>query len=151
MKGSGNGPAREGGARRVLRRWAWAVWTAFVVFVSVVPADWLLSAAPRQSWSALASAAHFLEYLVLTALLSWRLGAVPENASRQDESAGRPAGTVVARASLYAMLVAVAVELVQWPLSYRSFDLLDLAADAAGVAVAATAYLLVVRPRVGPP
>jgi hypothetical protein len=131
----------------MLRRWAWAGWTAFVVFASVVPADWLLRAAPRQSWSALASAAHFLEYLVLTALLSWRLGAI---ASWPDASDGRQVGKVVARASLYAMLVAVAVELVQWPLSYRSFDPLDLAADAAGVAVAATAYLLI-SGRAAPP
>jgi VanZ family protein len=154
---TGDDPARAPGRRapgrrapRALRRWAWAGWTTFVVVVSVVPADWLLRAAPRQSWSALASAAHFVEYLVLAALLAWRLGDADAGASRQGSPAGVPAGKVAAQASLYALLVAVAVELVQWPLSYRSFDPLDLAADAGGIAVAAAAYLVAARRREAP-
>jgi hypothetical protein len=145
-----------------LRRWGWLAWATLIVAVSVVPADWLLGAAPRQAWSALASAAHFLELLVLTGLLLWRdndRGAVdsigraaaaqrdPAAAARTrtvgpiEKCAPRPAANLVS-AVLTAAMVAVAVELVQWPLPYRSLDPLDLAADGGGIAVATAAFLI---------
>jgi hypothetical protein len=125
----------------LVRRWAWAAWAALVVVVSVVPAGWLLGAAPRQAWSALAAVAHLLEFLVLMALLLWSVVGASGRSPAQQASAG----AVVARAAVAAAAIALAVELLQWPLPYRSFDPLDLLADAGGIAVAAAGFAVARR------
>lgn len=130
---------RRAASAHAVRRWAWAAWTAAIVIVSIVPAGWLLGAAPQQAWSALAGAAHFLEFLALMALLSWS-GA---GGSGRSPAPRASTGVLVARAALGALAVAVAVELLQWPLPYRSFDPLDLLADAGGIAVAAAGFAVV--------
>jgi VanZ family protein len=128
-----------------VRRWAWLAWTIVILVASAVPAGWLLGAAPRESWSAISSAAHFLEFLFLTALLLWSLSRDRDEGERQIGTAG-----AVWRAALGAFAVALAVELIQWPLPYRSFDPLDLLADAGGIAVAAAAFSALERRRVSP-
>lgn len=114
-------------SRRWSPWWHWApwLWAVVVVIVSVVPAEWLLGAAPEQSWSVLASLAHALELAVLAGLLVWKGG--------REQRTPRPSVAVLVRAAATSMVLAVLVEAVQWPLPYRSFDGLDLAADAAGI------------------
>lgn len=107
------------------RHWAPWLWTVVIVIVSVVPAEWLLEAAPERSWSVLASLAHALEFAVLAGLLVWRGGAARTTAW--------PSVAVLLRAGATALVLALLIEAVQWPLPYRSFDGRDLAADAAGV------------------
>jgi len=101
------------------------VWTAVIVVVSVVPAEWLLGVAPERSWSVLASGAHALEFAVLAGLLVWR-------GCADRATVGPPAG-VLLRAGATALFLALLIEIVQWPLPYRSFDGRDLAADGAGI------------------
>jgi VanZ family protein len=128
-----------------VRRWAWLAWTFVVLVASALPASWLLGVAPRESWSALSSVAHILEFLLLAALLLWSL-------SREQDDGVRRYGTgaTVWRAILGAFMVALAVELMQWPLPYRSFDPLDLLADAGGIAAAVAAFSVLERRSVSP-
>lgn len=126
-----------GGALDVLR-WAWAVCAAVILVGAVLPADWLLGVAPRDSWSWVSTLIHGAEFAVLTALLAWRL--IP--AAR---SGGESVATAVAGACVAAFGLGILVELLQYPLPYRSFELWDLAADAAGVAFAAVAVTLAAR------
>jgi len=166
-------PARgRGRLFRPAEKWGWAAWTVVIVFVSVVPAEWLFGPAPRQAWSALASAAHFLEYLVLTLLLLWfaaarrrdtaaaaggaasgsRGGREPAREAVAGKTpAGRTnapgAGVPVVLAVAASLAIAGVVELVQWPLPYRSFDPIDLLTDAAGAGVAAACFVAVGRLR----
>jgi VanZ family protein len=128
-----------------VRRWAWLVWTIVILVASALPAGWLLGVAPRESWSVLSSAAHFLEFLVLAALLLWSLGLEQREGVRRYGTGG-----VVWRAGVGAFVVAVTVEFMQWPLSYRSFDPLDLLADAGGIAVAVAAFIVLERRAVSP-
>jgi VanZ family protein len=121
------------------RRWGWAVCAAAIVVGAVLPAEWLLGVAPRTSWSLLATLAHGLEFALLTALLAWRL--LPPEPSRRASSAA------VAVAVAAALALAAAIESLQYPLPYRSFELWDLVADAVGVACAALAVSLVARRR----
>jgi len=107
------------------RHWTPWLWTAVIVIVSVVPAEWLLGAAPERSWSVLASLAHAFEFAILAGLIVWREGAAQTKAW--------PSAVVLLRAGATALLLALLIEVVQWPLPYRSFDGRDLAADAAGI------------------
>lgn len=123
---------------RPTRLWsaAAAVWAALILVFSVLPAEWLLGAAPRETWSALASAAHVLEFAVLAALLDLRQAWRP---------AMRGGGRRVLGVLGFAGLLAVAVEFVQWPLPYRSFDWTDLVADAVGIGFGLAVSRLVLR------
>jgi VanZ like family len=106
------------GAGASLGRWlarrAWLPWGAAILFLSVAPPGWILGAVPRGGWSLASSAGHVCEFGLL-ALLVWL---------------ALPAG-VSGVASLAFGLV---IELVQWPIPYRSFDLWDWVADAGGIA-----------------
>jgi hypothetical protein len=105
-----------------LVHWAWVAWAAAILFLSAVPPGWILEAVPRTGWSLAATAGHVAEFGLFT-LLVWlalpAIGSVPRRA------------VVSGAVSLAFGLV---IELVQWPIPYRSFDLLDWAADAAGTA-----------------
>lgn len=120
-----------------VRDWAWALWAVLVLAVSVVPAEWLLGAAPRGAWSVLSSAAHAIEFCVLTVLLFWRSSVQPKPA--------RKLGSGVLCCAGAAFALAVVVEAVQWLLPYRSFEARDLAADAAGIAAALAFSCLIFR------
>jgi len=122
------------------RRWGWAVWGVAILAGAVLPPEWLLGAAPRDSWSALATAAHALEFALLAALLVWRLTPQPAPAV--------PTAGAVALACAAAAAAAVVVELLQRPLPYRSFDVWDLVADAAGIGVGAAIVSVAYRRRV---
>lgn len=110
--------------RGKLARQAWLPWTAVILFLSTVPPGWILGAVPRSGWSLASTAGHVGEF-GLFALFLWL--ALPPS-----DSAGRRA-VVSGAVSLTFGLV---IELVQWPIPYRSFDLRDWAADAGGTAAA---------------
>ena len=101
---------------------AWLVWGAAILFFSVAPPGWILGAVPRSGWSLASSAGHVFEF-GLFALLFWL--ALP---------AGHMAGRRYVLSAAAALAFGLAIELIQWPIPYRSFDLLDWAADAAGIA-----------------
>jgi VanZ family protein len=102
---------------------AWLAWGVAIVFFSVAPPGWILGAVPRSGWSFASSAGHVFEF-GLFALLVWlALPARQSVARRVAVSAG------------VSLAFGLAIELIQLPIPYRSFDLLDWAADAAGIAV----------------
>lgn len=103
---------------------AWLAWGAAILFLSVAPPGWILGAVPRSGWSFASSAGHVFEF-GLFALLFWL--ALP---------AEHTAGRRYALSATAALAFGLAIELIQWPIPYRSFDLLDWAADAAGIAAA---------------
>ena len=113
--------AGAGLARRAAGR-AWLVWGAAILFLSVAPPGWILGAVPRSGWSFASSAGHVFEF-GLFAFLVWL--APP---------AGYPLGRRYALSGAAALAFGLTIEVIQLPIPYRSFDLLDWAADAAGIA-----------------
>jgi VanZ family protein len=107
--------------RSAVRR-AWLLWGAAILFFSVAPPGWILGAVPRSGWSFASSAGHVFEF-GLFALLFWL--SLP---------AGHTAVRRAAESAVVSLAFGLAIELIQLPISYRSFDLLDWAADAAGIA-----------------
>jgi len=105
-----------------LARRAWLPWTVAILFLSVAPPGWILGAVPRSGWSLASTAGHVFEF-GLFALFVWL--ALPS-----DGSGGRRAAISGAVSLAFGLLI----ELVQWPIPYRSFDLRDWAADAGGIA-----------------
>ena len=114
--------ADAGPLSRVAVHRAWLVWGAAILFFSVAPPGWILGAVPRSGWSFASSAGHVFEF-GLFALLFWLA-----------LSAGHAAGRRYALSAAVSLAFGLAIELIQWPIPYRSFDLLDWAADAAGIA-----------------
>ena len=108
-------------ARRAIRR-AWLLWGAAILFLSVAPPGWILGAVPRSGWSFASSAGHVFEFGLFT-LLVWP--ALP---------AGYLPGRRYALSAAAALAFGLSIEVIQLPIPYRSFDLLDWAADAAGIA-----------------
>jgi VanZ family protein len=87
----------------------------------VGPPGWILATVPRSGWSLASSAGHVFEF-GLFALLVWL--ALP---------AGRSAAGRIAVSAAAALAFGLAIELIQLPIPYRSFDLRDWAADAVGI------------------
>jgi hypothetical protein len=113
--------AGAGLAHRAVRR-AWLLWGAAILFLSVAPPGWILGVVPRSGWSFASSAGHVFEF-GLFALLVWP--ALP---------AEYPPARRYALSAAAALAFGLTIELIQLPIPYRSFDLLDWAADAAGIA-----------------
>ena len=112
-----------------LRMYGWPAWGAVVLFFSTAPAGWILGAAPPSTWSWLSALGHVVESGVFAALLAWSGAAWTRGRAR------------LLRIALVGLAFGLAVELIQLPIPYRSFDLRDWAADAAGIA----AVLVLVR------
>ena len=107
----------------VVRR-GWLVWAPVILVVSVVPVAWVFGATPRATWSLSGDLGHFFEFGLFAALVAL---------SRER--------TVGLRVALLAGAVAAAaygaaIELVQWPIPYRTCDPRDFAVDVLGVACA---------------
>jgi VanZ family protein len=111
-------------ARSRLKAYAWLAWGAAVLFISTAPAGWILGLAPHASWSLLSAFGHAFEFGLFVALLA-RWGP-PWTGGRWG----------LVWAACVALAFGLAVELIQLPIPYRSFDLRDWAADAAGIAAA---------------
>ena len=113
----------------------WAVWAAVVFVAAVVPVRWVFGFAPSSEWSWMSGLAHFAEFAVFTALV------VAASSTRRGWR--RALLTGVAAGVGYGLLI----EVVQYPLPYRSADPRDFALDVCGVAAAALLLSLVRRAR----
>ena len=113
---------------RLLSRLCLAVWIALILLGSLLPRVPPADAVAR--FPGAAYAAHAVAYAVLCCLAAWalRLGDWRR----------------LLAAALGASLLGLALECIQ-PLTGRAFDLVDLAANAAGVAVGLAGTLLVRR------
>ena len=122
-------------AEFIVRR-GWIVWALVILLVSVVPVGWIFGFTPHGGWSLQGNIGHVFEFGFLAVLVAVaRARAVPA-------SAGLLAG------ALAGIGYGVAVELIQWPIPYRSADPRDVALDVAGV-TCALALLWAVRRRRG--
>jgi hypothetical protein len=106
-------------------RSGWAVWAAVVFAAAVVPVGWVFGFAPSSDWSWMAGSGHFAEFAVFAALVvvAWNWG--------HGWGQGLLVGVIAGLG--YGLLI----EIVQYPLPYRSADPRDFALDACGVAAAA--------------
>jgi len=120
----------------LLARRGWLLWGPVILFVSVVPVGWIFGFEPRTTWSVSGNLGHFFEFglfAVLVALARER---------------ARPGSTGIAVGAAAAIGYGLAIELIQWPIPYRSADPRDFAVDVLGVA-SALAILWYVRRRRG--
>jgi VanZ family protein len=130
--GTGDGGATRGvaaaGRTAAVTRFAvrrgWLVWAPVILVVSVVPVAWVFGAAPRDTWSLSGELGHFFEFGLFAALV----------ALSRERAAGLRAALLAGAAA--AVAYGAAIELVQWPIPYRSCDPRDLAVDVLGVACA---------------
>lgn len=110
---------------RLARRLTLA-WAAVIFVLSVLPTHAVLSSTVGDGETLATQAGHFVEFAVLAALAaSWL------TARGEDAAAPRPAKiwwSVLVAAVCYGAVI----EVVQIPLTYRSAQLSDLVADAAG-------------------
>lgn len=114
-------PARGGRRDRVVAQ-GWAVWGVVILVGAVLPIAEIFGWTRTEAWSPVASAVHFVEFVVFAALVAaaWH-HAVPG-------SGGYVAATIAGLA------YGLATELLQWPIPYRDADPRDYLADVAGVA-----------------
>ncbi len=118
----------------LIARRGWIVWAPVILFVSVVPVGWVFGLTPHAGWSLQGNVGHVFEFGLFAVLVALaRARAVPG-------SSGMLAGAVAA------IGYGVAIELIQWPIPYRTADPRDAALDVVGVTVA-LALLWVVRRR----
>ena len=133
--GSAVASGRKAAVMRFVVRRGWLAWAPVILVVSVVPVAWVFGAAPRSTWSLSGELGHFFEFGLFAVLVAL---------SRERAVGLRPALLAGAAA---AVAYGAAIELVQWPIPYRSGDPRDLAVDVLGVACACA----VVWRRVAPP
>ncbi len=113
----------------------WALWAVIVFVASVVPVNWVFGFASSNDWSWMAGLAHFSEFAIFAVLVSlaWSRGHEWRRALLLGVAAGIGYGFVI--------------EVVQFPLPYRSADPRDFALDVCGVATAALLLSLARRVR----
>jgi len=128
---SGAGGTR---ASDLVARRGWMVWAPVILLVSVVPVSWVFGFTPHAGWSLSGNIGHVFEFGLFAVLVALaRARAVPG-------STGLLAG------ALAGVGYGVAIELIQWPIPYRSADPRDAALDVVGV-TCALALLWAVRRR----
>ena len=103
----------------------WALWAAVVFVASVVPVAWVFGLTGDEAWSWMSGLAHFAEFAIFTALVAVSL--------RRRHGWTEVLALGVAAGLGYGLLI----EVVQYPLPYRSADVRDFALDVCGVATAA--------------
>jgi len=108
----------------LLARRGWLAWAPVILFVSVVPVGWIFGFTPRASWSLSGDLGHFFEFGLFAVLVAL---------SRRRAVAGSTGLLVGAAAGIG---YGLAIELMQWPIPYRSADPRDFAIDVVGVACA---------------
>jgi VanZ family protein len=116
--------ARKAAVTSFVARRGWLVWAPVILVVSVVPVAWVFGATPRATWSLSGELGHFFEFGLFAALVAL---------SRERAHDLRAALLVGAAA---AIAYGAAIELLQWPIPYRSCDPRDFAVDVLGVACA---------------
>jgi len=108
----------------LLARRGWLLWAAVILFVSVVPVGWIFGFEPRARWSLSGNLGHFFEFGLFAVLVAL--------ARRRS----RPGSSGIAFGAAAAIGYGLAIELIQWPIPYRSADPRDFAVDVVGVACA---------------
>jgi VanZ family protein len=116
------------------RAWAFAasVWALAIVVFGVIPTHEALAATVGHEENFVASLGHFIEYAVFAVLLVLAFGG--------RRVAVRP----FALAAAVAVALGWGIELVQWPLPYRDFQVSDGIVDMAGVAAGLAAFSVAV-------
>jgi len=120
----------------LIARRGWLAWAPVILLVSVVPVEWVFGFAPRASWSLSGDLGHFFEFGLFAVLVAL---------ARSRAVTGTPRLLVGAAAGIG---YGLAIELIQWPIPYRSADPRDFAVDVVGV-TCALALLWYVRRRRG--
>jgi VanZ like family len=133
--GAAGRPAGRGAALGdlVVRR-GWIVWAAVILFVSVVPVGWIFGLTPHAGWSLQGNLGHVFEFGLFAVLVALA------------HARAVPGSTGVLAGAAAAIGYGVAIELIQWPIPYRSADPRDAALDVVGV-TGALALLWFVRRR----
>jgi VanZ family protein len=116
--------ARTAAATSFIVRRGWLVWAPVILIVSVVPVAWVFGATPRATWSLWGELGHFFEFGLFAALV----------ALSRERAGGLRAALLAGGAA--AVAYGAAIELLQWPIPYRSCDPRDFAVDVLGVACA---------------
>jgi VanZ family protein len=99
----------------------------------------VFGATPRATWSLSGELGHFLEFGLFAALVTLS----------RERAAGLGAALLAGAAA--AVAYGAAIELVQWPIPYRSCDLRDFAVDVLGVACACAVVWRLRRRAAAPP
>lgn len=149
-----SGPGPRTRVLRWLRLLAPVAWAGFVLLASVVEPSGGPPAGPILGIPG-DKVLHGLTYATLAAGVAVGL-ATPRLRDAAAVPLARPVGPrPVRRVALLAVLVAtaygLAIEGVQYPIPYRTFDLLDAAANAVGAVVGAAGWVagVVVRRQIG--
>ncbi|WP_276258252.1 VanZ family protein [Haloglomus litoreum] len=125
-------------------------WAGFVLFASVVEPS---GGPPAPSVLGLPGdkVLHGLTYAALAAAVAVGLATPRIRDAAAAPLGRRPVRRVAAVAVLVATAYGLAIEGVQYPIPYRTFDLLDAAANAVGAVVGAACWVagVLVRRRVG--
>ncbi len=113
----------------VSRRWALAavLWAVIIIGFGVSPTQKIVDATAPNHEDTATSAGHFVEYALFSGLLVLA-------GHERDENPRRHIAVV---AVLAAVLLGLAIELIQAVLPYRDFQLLDLLLNAVGATVGA--------------
>lgn len=117
-------------------RYGWLAWAPVILFVSVAPPAWIFGFTPHAAWSLSGELGHFFEFGLFAVLV----------ALARERAGTGSTGLLVGAAA--AIGYGLAIELIQWPISYRSADPRDFAVDVVGV-VCALALLWYLRRRRG--
>jgi hypothetical protein len=117
--------SREGAALGdlVVRR-GWLAWAPVILIVSVVPVGWIFGLTPHATWSISGELGHFFEFGLFSVLV----------ALARERAVAGSAGLLVGAAA--GAGYGLAIELIQWPIPYRSADPRDFAVDVVGVTCA---------------
>jgi VanZ family protein len=116
-------------------RYGWVAWAPVILFVSVVPVGWIFGFTPHATWSLSGELGHFFEFGLFAVLV----------ALARERAKPGSSGLLVGAAA--ATGYGLAIELIQWPIPYRSADPRDVAVDVAGVICALTLLWYVRRRR----
>ena len=117
-------------------RYGWLAWAPVILFVSVVPVGWIFGFTPHAAWSLSGELGHFFEFGLFAVLV----------ALARERAVAGSTGLLLGAAA--AIGYGLAIELIQWPIPYRSVDPRDVAVDVLGV-TCALALLWYVRRRRG--
>jgi VanZ family protein len=135
---------------RWVRRLAPVAWAGFVLVASVIEPSGGAPSPPVLGLPA-DKVLHGLTYATLAAALAVGLATVESERLPGNVLRERPLGRVALLAVVVATAYGLAIEGVQFPIPYRTFDLLDALANAVGAVVGAAGWVAgaLVRRRLG--
>ncbi len=125
---------------RWVRRLVPVAWAGFVLVASVIEPGGGAPSPPVLGFPA-DKVLHGLTYATLAAALAVGFATVEPERLPGNELRERPLVRVALLAVVVATAYGLAIEGVQFPIPYRTFDLLDAAANAVGAAVGAAGWV----------